>query len=267
MTGQQMAVQYEGDAESAGVGHGGHFAALVVVTPGYFSTLGIRLLAGRDFTDAVRDGGEPVGIVSRRLARVLAPASSAVGSEIRVGGTTRLRIVGVVDDVKGQGLDADAVAALYRPYAQETWLQAPYLAGCVAETQADPRFSTLLLLLASAVAISLAGVGAYGVMRVIVSSRRREYGIRLALGAVRGDILRQPLATGGAPVLVGMVAGLAGARAFTRWLLSLLFGVEQFDPGVLAAAAVVLGLAAWLALYLPARRAAGSDPGAVLRTE
>ena len=104
-------------------------------------------------------------------------------------------------------------------------------------------------------------------MSVVVSSRRREYGIRLALGAAPRDILRRALATGSVPVVIGLVAGLAGAWAFTHWLRSLLYGVQQFDPAVLVIAAVVLALSACLALYLPARRAAASDPCAVLRTE
>ena len=303
MTGEQMAMAYEVSGEPASSARDAHYAAFVVVTPGYFSTLGIRVLEGRVFTAEDRAGSEPVALVSRRMATVIGGGrpAPAMGREIQVGGGAPVRIIGIVDDVKGQGLADDVVSTLYRPYAQESWVQALYLAvrtvgrpenvvsdlrkivwsvdpqvpiasmrtmvDRVAETQADPRFFTLLLLLASAVAISLAGVGAYGVMSVVVSSRRREYGIRLALGAAPRDILRRALATGSVPVVIGLVAGLAGAWAFTHWLRSLLYGVQQFDPAVLVIAAVVLALSACLALYLPARRAAASDPCAVLRTE
>jgi ABC-type antimicrobial peptide transport system permease subunit len=137
----------------------------------------------------------------------------------------------------------------------------------VASSVARPRFYAVLLGVFAAVAALLAAIGIYGVIACAVVQRTREIGIRMALGARRGQVLVLVLRQGAALIVVGLALGLAGAAAGTRLLHSLLFGVTPFDPMTFAAVAVLFGAVATLASYLPARRATAIDPTVALRSE
>jgi putative ABC transport system permease protein len=137
----------------------------------------------------------------------------------------------------------------------------------VADATAQPRFETLLLGMFAAVALVLAAIGIYGVMNYSVSRRRREIGIRVSLGASRADVLRMVVRQGMLQALVGTVAGIAGALLLSQLIAKLLYGVKPADPVTCGGVVTVLGLAALLAVCIPARRAARIEPMVALRNE
>lgn len=274
-----------------------------LVTPGYFSTMGIALLQGRDFTDSDRLGSEQVAIVNSTLAHRYFGNEDPVGKIVELvddAPVKRWRVVGVVSDVKAFGPEEATHADLYRPLAQVTF---PLL-GFVVRTTGDPalllksaqqavwhvdkdqpifdampmsllaaqslalrRTSTIVLASFAILALLLAAVGLYGVMSYSVSQRTHEFGIRMALGARRQDVLQLVLRSGVRLVLVGEVIGLAAALLLTRLSSSLLFGVSPGDPWTLATALGVLTLVAVVASYIPASRATKVDPMVALRYE
>jgi len=276
-------------------------AQLCSVTPGYFRTMGIPLVAGRDLTADDREGAPRVAIVSEGLARRFWPAGDAVGSRIAFrGSTTPLTIVGVVGDTRYGGPARQPNATLYRPYAQaptsELFLAARLtasaasiapavrrtlretdpsvslvrvgsLADLVSGTLTLERIVTTIVVAFSLLALALAAVGLYGVVAQSVTRRTQEIGVRMALGATRGQVLRMVLGEGLAMTGVGLVLGLALAAAATRSLEALLYGVSATDVRVFLAVAAALGLAALAASYVPARRAVSIDPIAALRAE
>ncbi|HUL81149.1 MAG TPA: ABC transporter permease [Gammaproteobacteria bacterium] len=277
-----------------------------VVSAGYFDTLTIDLVAGRLF-DGRDDAQAPRAvIVNEALARAAWGDGSALGRRI-VPALSRepYLVVGVISDVKNRGVDRPADTALYLPYTQVPagtgLLRAPYVAvraagapdtivrgvrgavreldpslplaeirsldDVVAASETGPRFMTLVLTLFGGVSLLLAAVGIYGVIAYSVAQRTRELGIRIALGAqargVLGLVLRGALLLAGGGVLLGLV----GAFALTRFLSAFLFGVGTSDPATFAAVSVLLAVVALLASYVPARRATRVDPLAALRTE
>lgn len=269
------------------------------VTPGYFALLGVPLLAGRDFTAADRAGAEPVVIVNESLARRFWPGQGAVGKRLDLG-RTEARVVGVVGDVRHDRLDGEPPLEIYGPFAQiprrrmevvvrageltppfaaalrqAVWSLAPDqpvgelrpVSEVVEASLAPQRFPSLLLGLFAAVALALAAVGIYGVVAYSVSRRRRELGIRLALGAQAGQVLRLVAAQGARPVAAGLASGLLGALLLTRLLDRFLYQVSPTDPATFTAVALFLAAVAALACYLPARRATRIDPAANLRQE
>ena len=265
------------------------------VTAGYFAASGSPLRAGRFLTDREQT---PVAVISEGLARRLWPgeASSAIiGRQLRQGTVTGslIAVVGLVADARPGGLDRDAPAAIYRPYIQ--WASGPMtlvirtatepaaqalavrseirktdpnlpvssmrtMRDLVSSTVAERRFQMTLIALFGLVALMLGAVGVYGVVSYAVASRTRDIGLRIALGAVRADVMRWVLASGMRPVLVGLAAGLAGTMLVARIFRSLLFGITPADPLSLGTVVVILVFTAGLACYLPARRAAGLDP-------
>jgi predicted permease len=273
-----------------------------VATPGYLPAIGVPLQAGRWFED---QEPQPVALISAGLAGRLWPTepfSSVVGRRIRNGDLTTplVTIVGIVGDVRSGALDREPMPAIYRPQQRSGWLDMTV----VARTSGDPialaavvrseinrldkdlpiagmrtlddvvsasvatrRFEMGLVVLFAVLALTLAAVGVYGVTSYTVSRQTREIGVRIALGAARGRVLRTVIIRGLQPVVLGLVIGLVGAALATRLIRSALFGIDPIDLMAFAAASGVLVVVAGVACYLPARRAAGVDPVAALRSE
>ncbi len=278
-----------------------------VVTEGYFPTMGVGLVRGRDFADTDATGKLLVTIVSETLAREFFPTGDAIGQRIRLkdsGANEWCTIVGIVRDVRATALEMKPMPGLYFPHSQlpnywdemtvivrsatlgrtagfENTLRRELKAidpavptanfrtmeGLVSNAVARPRFGSVLLGLFAATALVLTLVGVYGVVAYAVSRRIRELGIRLVLGARRGELLRMVLMQGMGPVFVGLGFGLAIALGLGRFLASLLFEIKASDPTTLLCAAVGLAVAAALACWLPARRASRVDPMVALRGE
>jgi predicted permease len=274
-------------------------AGAFIVTPGYFRALGIPVLSGRAFTD--RDGADspPALVVNRALARQVWPGEEAVGKTLLLGDAA-IEVVGVVGDVRSDGLAADPGGAVYVPAAlaprstvklfvrtagdplalaaaarEAIWQvdrdqpisEIATLRELVARDLARPRFLTLLLGLFGALALGLAAVGLYGVIAYAVGRRTHEIGIRMALGAAPHRVLVGVLGRALALTGAGLALGLLGALATTRLLSGLLFGVAPTDPATLVAVALVLSATALAASLQPARRATRVDPLAALREE
>jgi len=274
------------------------------VSPDYFRTLGIPLLQGRAFTDRDRIGGAPVAIVSQSFAQRYYPQGNALGQRISVtnGPQTWREIVGIVGDVKNSSLDQPTQPQVYDPILQQPFQNLSFavraasttaaaglsaalrrevyavdpaqpvygvqtLDSLVADSLARNRFALTLFVVFSVVAITLAALGIYSVMAYGVTQRYREFGIRLALGAKPGDILRLVLGHGGRLVALGIGAGLLGALAATRLIQSMLFATSSSDPLVFALVATGMAAIAFLACWIPARRATRIDPVTALRAE
>jgi len=273
-----------------------------IVTPGYFATMSIPLVKGRLFGEPDRAGAPQATIVSQSLARQQFPGKDPIGQRLFVqwGRETPYQIVGVVGDVKHEGLDKEAKPTVYFPDAQEpngggtlvirTGVDPMKLAPTIeqvihaydkdqaiadiqpldvflSKSVARPRFQSVLLASFAALALLLAAIGIFGVMSYSVAQRSHEIGIRVALGAQRDQVLRLVVGQGLILALIGTAAGLAGAFALTRYLRSLLLNVSPTDPWTFIAVPVVLCAVALGASYFPARKAAGVDPIVALRYE
>lgn len=278
-------------------------AAIRNVTPGFFDALGIPILAGRSFKDSDNESAPLVAIVDEMLARLYWPSGNAVGHRIRQGVATSnpwLTILGVVPSVKNSSLDEESIFYIYRPFRQDvqwgmdlvvrTSLPPATITPALERTAAelDPevplyavhtmaeaidgslstrRLTDVLLAAFASTALLLATIGIYGVMSLNVGRRTNEFGIRLALGADRADVLRLVIGDGIALVLAGLLVGVAGALLLTRFLGSLLFGISPTDPLTFATVAATLAAFALAACYIPARRATQVDPMVALRHE
>jgi putative ABC transport system permease protein len=273
-----------------------------VISPGYFKALGIPLLRGRVFNQQDTEKSPMVAVVDQAFADRHFPNDDPIGRGIDIGNGTDgfYQIVGVVGDVHYSGLDATPFPTMYVPFKQDVfssmWLMvrtngdpAPYaslvrrsvreidgslpaysimpLAEIVSDSIAQRRFSMLLLVLFALVALFLAAVGLYGVVSYAVSQRTQEIGVRMAIGAQRGDVLRLVLGDGMKLALLGVAIGLGAAMALTGYLASLLFSVTPFDPASYLTTAGILVAVAALACYVPARRAMRVDPLVALRAE
>jgi putative ABC transport system permease protein len=269
------------------------------ITPAYFRTMGIAVLAGRPFepADSTRGG---VTIVNQAFARKYFPNQNPIGRGLRFGPETSAAIVGVAADVKNHALDAQTDEEIYLPYAQMPNLfmdvairtssdPAPLIGMVRAELRSiDPnqplsrvqtmekvlddgvaprRFEATLLGTLAALALLLAMVGIYGVVAYSVSLRTREIGIRMALGAQRAEVLRLVLRGGMWPVLMGVAAGIPASLASTRALASWLYGVRAVDAPTYAGVAILMLAVPLVAAYFPALRATTIDPLAALRYE
>ena len=275
----------------------------IVVTPGYFRTLGIPIVEGRDFTES--DGKNPlVTIVDETIAKRYWPAQSAIGKRVRFGppewNEPWHTIVGVVGVAHNESLRDNPLNSVYLPLPEFGFASITYLVRTVGGL-ADPaaalhgrlvaidrnvaisrvltmhdvvtrsiwreRFFAIIFGFFALVALLLALVGLYGVMAYTVSRRIHEIGIRFALGASAGEIRAMVLAQSGRLVGLGLAAGLLASVFLTRLLTAQLYGVTAGDPRTLGTVAVLLASAAMLASYLPARRATRVDPMLALREE
>jgi putative ABC transport system permease protein len=281
-------------------------ALLRSVTSAYFRTMGIPLVAGRGFADSDTGQAPPVIMVNQTLARRFWPAGNALGGRLVVDQNNGrvAEIVGVVRDVKPEQIEGQDWPTIYNPYAQVPVTTmtmvvrttgpkgAPPLSlACTVERevhQLDPdqpvadmrsmedvvdraiagaRFNTVLLGVFALIAFLLAAVGIYGVISYDVNERTHEIGIRVALGAQPGDVLKLVLGQGARLAGYGIAAGLAAAFALTRLMAALLYGVKATDAYTFAAIPVLLGAVALAASYLPSRRALALDPVTALRHE
>jgi putative ABC transport system permease protein len=272
-----------------------------VVTPEYFRTMGIPLVGGRSFTEADRDGGAPVAIVSASMAARYWPNGDALGRSFAISATNvQMTIVGIVGDVHHSSLEDQLWPSFYVPLQQNPWAAMTLairtdtpptaIAGVVRDaiwsvdkdqaigpmltmderlsgTMARRRFSVTLFTCFGVAAAALAAVGLYGVLAFIVAQRGREIGVRLALGATRWSVLSEVIGQGVRLAAIGIAAGLALALGATRLLRALLYGTTPSDAPTLVIVSVLLvGLAA-LASVVPAVRASRVDPLIALRED
>ncbi len=273
-----------------------------VVSDGYREGLGLRLVAGRDIT---RDDGpatEPVIMVNETLARTIWPGQDPIGQYLKsdgLGSTNDRRVVGVVADVRHRALESTAGNEMYIPIRQSRSYNAFYLVvrssqppstlvtalrasmapfatdmggsqlrvlGELVDRAISPRrFMTTILAGFALFALLLASLGVYAVVAYGVSRRRQEFGIRLALGALPGDVQRRVLADTLRLAMTGLAIGLPVAWLVSRLMRELLFGVTPADPATFGGMVAVLGAMALLAAYVPARRASRLDPTETLR--
>ena len=281
------------------------YAGMPKIDAGYFTTMGIPLRAGREFTARDTADAPKVAIVSERIVREYFPGgpTEALGRRVQLDDRGEwLTVVGVVADIRHRGLDQDVKPMIYAPFQQErggfvrfvsfvarTAIPASVADGiraeirraapdlpiestvtmdeAVAASVAQPRFRTLLVVLFATAATLIATCGIYGLMAYAVTQRRREIGVRMALGADRGDVLRLVLTRALRIVIAGVIVGLAGAVGVTRVLQTFLFGVTPTDPVAFTIVTLLLMAVALMAAWLPARRATRIEPCAALRAE
>ncbi|MGH9353147.1 MAG: ABC transporter permease, partial [Terriglobia bacterium] len=278
-----------------------------VVSPGYFRTMGVRLIAGRLFDDRDGPNAPKVAIVNETMARRFWGNQSPIGRRLAPWYDEKnwCTVVGLIADVKNGGLEKPTGTELYLPFAQ---VDAPVpvmgssyigvrtarassaavgevrravhdldptlplahirsMDDVMSAAQARPRFLAMLLTLFSIVALTLAAVGIYGVISYSVAQRTKEFGIRMALGAPRRSVLRLVVGQGITLALIGVGIGIVAALGLTRFLANLLYGVKPTDPLTFIAVALILLGVALLACYIPARRATKVDPVVALRHE
>ena len=269
----------------------------------YFSTMGIRLLSGRTFLSTDTVGSQPVVIVNEAFARKWWPQGDAVGHVVRFGGRGEpgqlVQIVGVIDNLKQWGLDAETDPEIYFPERQKNFgsmvlmlrtsgdpeflaksaqnaiasvdKEVPVVVHPMSyfleQTLRQRQFLTLLFSIFAGLAIVLAAMGIFGVAAYAVASRRSEIAIRIALGAQPQRVKRWISLQVIARVAVGCALGVIGALASAKVVRSLLFGVSATDPLVLSSTCALLLVVAFLATWIPARRAAAVDPMQSLRAE
>jgi predicted permease len=277
-------------------------AYFIAATPGYFTALRTPVLQGRAIDATDRAGGEPVVVINRAFASQFFPAGDAIGHRIRIINPEQSSewrtIVGVVGDIKYRGLDEATPPTLYTPFAQTPfmWLyvmvrtpgrldalsatlrslvpavESSLTAGnirpmteVIAQGISGPRFNMLLVSAFAGLALLLSSIGIYGVIAYSVAQRQQEIGVRMALGAARGDILRLVLRDGIVIAAGGIALGLAGSFALTRVMSGLLVGVSARDPLTFAVGTLALFAIALFASYAPALRASRVEPSVALR--
>src|SRR5438552_2248617 len=271
------------------------------ITPGYFKTWGVPLLAGRDFNEHDTADGQKVCLISQAGAKQVFPGENPIGKTLLVSSLgVPYEIVGIVGDVRSiQVKDAPGME-FYLPWSQENFpfvnvtvrtnlkldavtklvqsalntvnpglaIAAPQtMDGVVAQALGQARLMTWLLGIFAGVALLLASIGIYGAVAYTVEQRTGEIGVRMALGAQTRDVLKLVVGQGMRPVVIGLVIGIAAAFALGRLIASQLFEVSAHNPALLGGAAILLAATALFACLLPARRASMLDPVRALRTE
>ena len=296
-THDQPEIEGRGAAPEERVSVGHH-----VINPRYLEAMGIRLVKGRAFTERDDANAPPVIIINEAMASRVWPNGEALGKRIRFGPQSEPwgEVVGVVANVKHDGLHLTDSPHCYSPHLQQPW---PFLAIAVrsqtdqaallasvrqAVRKIDPnlplvqplamrdrmegvlatrRLTLALFSLFAVVALALAAIGLYGVMSYGVAQRTRELGLRIALGATSRDALKLIIGQGMKLVALGLALGIGGALAVSRMMTHLLFGVSANDPLTFVVIAFLLAFVALLACYIPARRATKVDPMVALRCE
>jgi predicted permease len=278
-------------------------AILSIVAPNTFAALGIPLRSGRDFNDGDALDRPFVAVVNEQLARKAFPNQDPLGRTIfcPFDSSKSMTIIGIVGDVRQRGPEREPMAECYMPYNQHAFngatlslvvrtagnpnalaetvrrlarelapdvpMRSTTMDALLSENVAAPRFRTLLLAVFAGLAVCLAMAGVYGVMAYAVGQRSSEVGLRMALGASTGSVLRLILGQGLVLAGIGLALGLGGAFAGSRLLTTMLFQVKPTDPLVYLAVAILLGLVALVASYIPARRASRIDPVTAIRQE
>ena len=276
-------------------------AAYYAATPGYFRALRIPITRGRDFTEHDNAAAPPVAIISESMARQFYANENPLGQRIQMGnGSKPAEIVGIAGDVRDQELESKGRPAVYEPAAQvpfnamyfgvrtagdvsalipgvraamrELDAELPLDAvgtvdALVATSLSQRRFAMLLMAIFAGLALVLAMVGIYGVISYSVTQATQEIGIRMALGARRGDVLRMVFGYAGVLLAAGLVIGASAALGTGRYLASQLFEVKPTDPVTYAAVAGVLLATGLAACAIPAFRAMRVDPLVALRNE
>jgi putative ABC transport system permease protein len=279
------------------------------VSPGYFRTLRIAVSEGRSFTDDDDEVSPRVAVVNESMARGVWGGANPVGKRIRYAphdgdpDPPWITIVGVVTDIRQEGLDSAVAPEMALPFLQDpAWVynrmsllvrtrgeplavadqvrdivwsvdadlpvpQAATMEQLLADSVAGPRFYMSLLGSFGFAALSLAGLGVYGVMAYTVSQRTSEIGIRIALGAANADVLKMILRQGAWLAAMGFALGLATALALARWLRAMLFEISATDPATIAVVTLLLAAVALVATVIPAIRATRVDPLVALRSE
>ena len=270
----------------------------------YFKTLKARMVAGREFTEHDTERSPKVAIINHALARQYFAGANPLGRQISfnyLGTRRKLEVVGIVSNIKQEELQQPTVPQIYAPFEQAPWFSAsmvvrptganalaikeavqkaiwevdPNQSASKGETLeetltsmvAEPRLYTVLLGSIAALALVLSVVGVYGVISYSVAQQTHEIGVRMALGAQGGDVLRMVIKRGMLLVLIGLAIGLGGAFAVTRVMQRLLFEVSVTDPLTFVTVSLLLAAVALLACYIPARRATRVDPLVALRYE
>jgi putative ABC transport system permease protein len=280
-----------------------NFAKYRPVTAGYFESLGIPLLRGRSFLRGDEGEGSPwVVVINESMAREYWGAENPVGQRLRFGSDTWRTVIGVVGDVRHEGLDGEMKPEMYVPMEHApnvengpTLVVRTALDASSAATQlrqsvsvldrtipvdrietmdqllsrsvAQPRFRTFVLAAFSILALVMSSIGVYGVINYMVIQRTREFGIRMSMGATQTDVLRLALRRAAAVIGAGTCLGLASAMLLVRFIAKLLFETAPLDPLTFAAVPVLLAIVALTASYIPARRATRVDPTIALRYE
>ena len=270
-----------------------------MVSPNYFAAMRIPVIRGSAFS------GNPAAddrtlVVSATMARRMWGDEDPIGRQIKAGPNGLFRVIGVVDDVRNLDLSLDPAPTMYLPASRYLWPTMtivvrttrpdvqpaslirgvvreldPQLAlhnirpmeALVSDSASQGRLNATLSSAFAMVAALLAAIGVYGVLAYLVSQRRQEIGIRLALGAARGSIVRLFLARGLRIGVIGLAAGVLGALGASRWMASMTFGVSARDPWTIIAGGAAVALVTLAACYVPARRAAGVDPLLALRVD